>query len=371
MPSDQAIADQDAPAVQYADWAESKSSFLRLPEAVLAVVLAGIVTVFGVLALSDNEDSLAEDEFSQLANSASWRGLPIRDIACFGEKAEFAVCRSDDVVRIIDRNSAVSFVASLYSDGPELVSSNGSSDGAILAFGFADGTVKFLDQTSAVAVEWELHVGDAAVMDFAFDEHLHSAFAVTERGEFAVIDLEHRLVTELHQLAAGPVQAIRLSKSGSTIAFGFGNDIVSYSFDPVGGLKRSDAVDMGAFVTAAEISQDGRLALVSALDGKIRLVDLQAQAFEQLGRVSTAEGIRSLAFSPDGRYVAVGGLDGMVRIYDSSDVSTPISVFAGHRNLVCSVSFVDSNSLMSGSYDGEVLCWERESETITGRFQLR
>ena len=71
-----------------------------------------------------------------------------------------------------------------------------------------------------------------------------------------------------------------------------------------------------------------------------------------------AGGVRSVSFSPDGITLASGSWDGTVRLWDVA-THTTISTLEGHAEGVPSVSFSpDGATLASGSWDGTVRLWD-------------
>ena len=187
-----------------------------------------------------------------------------------------------------------------------------SPDGATLASGSLDGTVRL----------WAVATGEAIA---TLEGHTDGVYSVSFSPDGAT-------------LASGSLDGtVRLwaVATGEAIATleGHTDGVYSVSFSPDG-------------ATLASGSLDGTVRLWAVVTGE---------------PIATLEGhtnaVYSVSFSPDGATLASGSLDGTVRLWAVA-TGEPIATLEGHTNAVYSVSFSpDGATLASGSWDYTVRLW--------------
>jgi WD40 repeat protein len=152
------------------------------------------------------------------------------------------------------------------------------------------------------------------------------------------------------------VWPVAFSPNGSTLASGSHDNTIKLwdvkSLKEVGILKgHSDGVESVAF------SPDGSILASGSGDDTIKLWDVKS-----LKEIGTLEGhslgVSSVVFSPDGAILASGGGDNTVKLWDVKSRKV-IGTLEGHSGGVYSVAFSpDGNILASGSGDGTILLWD-------------
>lgn len=127
--------------------------------------------------------------------------------------------------------------------------------------------------------------------------------------------------------------------------------------DARGGIWTVDArfepVQRGAEPSARAVDAlpDGGVLVV----GEQELFRVSARGRERLG--PGVPGALDLAVSPSGGAAACGRLDGAIEVR-SLPAGEPLAVLRGHQERVSVVEFVDDDTLVSGSWDGDVRFWD-------------
>ncbi|TMS51351.1 WD40 repeat domain-containing protein [Mycobacterium sp. DBP42] len=155
-----------------------------------------------------------------------------------------------------------------------------------------------------------------------------------------------------------PTKALSLSRDGSRIVSGGGDDVVRlWSSDgrPVGGPMRHEDK-----VTSVAFSPDGSRIVSGGEDDVVRLWSSDGRPVG--GPMSHEDKVTSVAFSPDGSRIVSGGEDDVVRLWSSD--GRPVGGPMRHEDKVTSVAFSpDGSRIASASQDGTVQLWD----TRTGR----
>jgi WD40 repeat protein len=198
-----------------------------------------------------------------------------------------------------------------------------SLDGARIAAGYDNGTVRVWDDTASPGTRFKTHTGAVRV---AFSPVAANILASGGADDIA----------RLYDLAVG--EEIR-------------------SFQRTGGSNIDGDVQGLAF------SPDGTriAAAMSGNDEVVRIWDTATGVETTVLKTTTAhDDAYSAAFSPDGTLLASGYRDGAVVLWNSNN--TERYTLTGHQDAVWAVAFSpDGKYIISGSHDHRVRIWEVET----------
>jgi len=201
-----------------------------------------------------------------------------------------------------------------------------SPDGAVLASGSEDRTIKI----------WDLKLADAA-------------------GRSGDVPL--RTTLERH---TGAVWCLAFSPQGKTLASG-GLDNVCRLWNPqTGALRAAPACDSA--VISVAFAPDAAALVMGTYDGLLSM--RQARVFDTSldAPLATIPGppdtLMSVAFSPDGQTLASAGKDLTVTLRRLPSCE-PVRELTGHPMGVCHIAFSpDGKTLGACMYNGQVLLWD-------------
>ncbi|HET8775154.1 MAG TPA: TIR domain-containing protein [Thermoanaerobaculia bacterium] len=266
-------------------------------------------------------------------------------------------------------------------------------DGALVAVGATDGTVRLLGGTSLDERAFA-KIGNRPITFVAFDQAGSRLLVGSEVGEVAVYSVP------------GLAPLFGASTDGAEVGGG--------GFDPSGtgvsvsttrgtrfdvgknGTSRRQSLATGDNISVAILSRDLKRALIGRYDGRTTIVDaggarrplkghtgaILSAVFDEAGRrAATAsedgtaclwnadtgallrrlEGhgapVLSVAFSDDGTLLATAAA-GFVRLWNAAD-SSPVATYRGHLAPVSLVRLVaDKSGIVSAADDGEIHRWD-------------
>ena len=242
-----------------------------------------------------------------------------------------------------------------------------SPDGATLASGAWDGTMKLWDvATGEIIATLEGHGGGVQSVSFSPD----GATLASGAGDATV---------KLWDVATGEpiatleehwdvVQSVSFSPDGATLASSGAWDGTVKLWDVASREIITTLEGHGGAVWSASFSPDGATLAWGTYDGTVKLWDVASREI-----ITTLEGhadaVFSASFSPDGATLASASWDGTVKLWDVA-THTIIATLEGHADAVFSVSFSpDGATLASASWDSTVKLWDVATHTTIATLQ--
>jgi len=240
-------------------------------------------------------------------------------------------------------------IATLLGHTSQVLSVSFSPDGATLASGSNDGTVKLwnVEMETAISTPPGSHFTsfspDGTTLASALGNGIVLWNVATGRT-IATLEGHTGLLT------------VSFSPDGTTLASGSKDGTVKL-WNVATGQTIATLEGHADWVTSVSFAPDGAILASGSGDGTVKLWNVATGQ-----TIATLEGhtswVTSVSFSPDGATLAFGSNDGTVKLWNVA-TGQAIATRSGHKDGVRSVSFSpNGTTLASGSYDKTVKLWD-------------
>ncbi len=237
-----------------------------------------------------------------------------------------------------------------------------SSDGTTLASGSWDGTVKLWDVATGEAIATlEGHTNGVNSVSFSLDGATLASGSWD--GTVKLWDVATGEAIATLEGHTDEVNSVLFSSDGATLASASEDGTIRL-WDVA--TREIVATLEGYKVRSVSFSSDGATLASGAGNGTIRLWDVATRAI--IAEENTSP-IRSVSFSPDGSTLAAASWDGTVKLWDVATGNTAV-VISGHMDAGRSVSFSpDGSTLATGVVTSTVLLWDVATREIVATLE--
>lgn len=287
---------------------------------------------------------------------------------------------TEAISSLLDSTAAPPATRMLGPAGTEMLSIAVSRDGALLATGADNGTVRLWSLARPghprLLAALPSLAGPVSCLAFSPDGSL---LAISAGGTVSLWNVsDPRRPALAGKIPAAPgaaLDAIAYSPDGQTLATAGANGRLYLwdTADPRHPTPRGAPIDAGTGqANAVAFGQDGGILAVGGANGHLRLWDLAKSDTHPTAIAflnGPANGINAIAFSPDGRTLAAAGNDSRIWLWTLADGGRAVSArppLTGARSWIYSLAFSPAgNDLAAGSADDNAYVWSLPGGVLT------
>lgn len=282
-------------------------------------------------------------------------------VAVLPDGAHLAIGHADGTVRCIDLATGETRWRGAEPHGPVLQALTCSPDGRLVATSAEDQLIRIWEaSTGALVGRWDQRT---TVFDLRFapgGEWLATAGADDTIGVLQLGTGERAVACEGHE---GWVQSVDWSPRGDRLASA-ANDATLRIWDPFTGVEL-ERREVGEKALAVAWSPAGEWLAVGLDGGDVALLDVRGPTAEALRFRADGGAINGLAWSADGRLLATAG-DETIGIWDAPAVRS-LARFPVNAPYARRVSWAPSGAFIAGSLCGDrVRLWDTREALAAG-----
>jgi len=311
----------------------------------------------------DGSIKLWDMRTGSFAGALQGQTSPVRSLAFSSDGMVLAAGSDDGVIRLWNVGSPAGYAAAFPSNPYKVLPGHSdavcsiafSHDGALLASGSADGTIRLRNATTGEDIRTlEGHSWGVTCVAFSSDGRLLASASLDKR----IMVWDVATGTCVHTLSGhtGSVQSVAFDPSGTYLASG-STDHTAVLWWVTDGTPVRSFEGHDDEVSSVAFTPDGKVLVSASVDARIMCWDVASG-----GLIRTFPGhagpIRSIAISGDGRLLASGSEDKTIRVWDLPSECLAYSV-AGHVGEVKIITWTQNGSrVVTGSADGTVKLWD-------------
>lgn len=258
-------------------------------------------------------------------------------------------------VAVLEGHESVVLSIAFAPDGSALVSS--SADGTIRVWSVPDGNALLppLTDHAALVMAVAISPDGKTLASGASDGGLLLWDMVTGQPAGDVV----------HGLTAG-IQDLAFTPDGTVLAYASEDGTIRLWDMAAGGWRGEPLRGHQDVVTRVTFSPDGTLLASASRDESILLWDWRSAAISARLLEGHTRRITALAFNATGDLLASGSQDATIRLWDVALGRTLGEPITGHSDWVSDLAFVPDGTLVSGSWDTQIIQWAAAVELWQG-----
>ncbi|KAG8742383.1 palmitoyltransferase pfa5 [Ceratobasidium sp. 414] len=244
-----------------------------------------------------------------------------------------------------------------------------SPDGAHIASGYFDGSIRIWDAQTGQPVGQPLNGHTGAVNSVAYSPD--GAYIASGSGDRTVRIWDAHTGQPVGQPFGDhthDIWSIVYSPDGAYIASGSGDGTVRIWRATTGQPVRRPLKGHTDWAHSVAYSPDGAHIASGSFDGTVRIWDTRTGMLVGESLDGPISLVSSVVYSPDGAYIASGCGDGTVRIWDAQTGQAMGQPLHGHRDQANSVAYSpDGAYITSGSNDRAIRIWDAHTGKPVGQ----
>lgn len=254
----------------------------------------------------------------------------------------------------------------LASDGKPFLSAVFSKNGALVATGSEDQSVRVWDaNTGSEQLRVKCEAGPANSVTFTPDD-ARLIFACGSKAE--VVDA--RTGKSLFELAGhtDEVSSVAVSADGSRIVTG-SDDHTARVWDAASGALVAVLAGHTGPVSGVAISADGGLAVTASADATAIIWNVKAPATPRAVLNTHALALSAVALSADGKLIVTASADKSIRAWETATAKPAGAVINVDQAVAAVAVSADGKRIVSGQPDGSLKIWDAATGAASGTFR--
>ncbi|KAG8918277.1 hypothetical protein FRC01_001950, partial [Tulasnella sp. 417] len=294
-------------------------------------------------------------------------GSKVNDVAFSPDGAVLASGSDDGTIRFWDARTGALLAEPPTTCRGWIISVVFSPDGKFLAAGCSDGTISVWDAHTAALLREHMTGRNGGILSVAFSPNSEKLASGSDDGAIQLWDTHGR--APLGKPLTGHVDGIisvAFSPDGELLASGsYDTTIHLWNAQTGASLGRPMAGHQGG-IRSVTFSLDSKVLVSGSNDGTVCVWEAQTGALLARSLISQGDWIASVAFSPDGKLLAFGSGDGTIRLWDAQTGTALGGPLISHSHWITFVAFSpDGKALVSGSDDQSIHLWDAQIQPLS------